>query len=43
MANDIIDDYLNSSGKDDRRRISEKAKNFYEIYNGKKYKNRNER
>ena len=39
----IIDDYLNSSGKENRAEISIKAKELYETYFDKDYKNRNER
>lgn len=42
-AMEIIDDYLNSSGKEDREKISRNAKKAYEIFHGKVYKNRNER
>lgn len=39
----VIDDYLNSSGKENRAEISVKAKELYEVYFDKEYKNRNER
>lgn len=39
----VIDDYLNSSGKENRAEISIKAKELYESYFNKPYKNRNER
>ena len=39
----IIDDYLNSSGKENRAEISIKAKELYERYFDTPYKNRNER
>ncbi|MEK6879070.1 MAG: hypothetical protein AABY22_05650, partial [Nanoarchaeota archaeon] len=42
-AFEIIDDYLNSSGKDDRERISLKAKCFYKEITGVDYKNKCER
>jgi hypothetical protein len=42
-AVEALDDYLNAGCKDTRANASDKAKQVYQEYYGKEYRNRNER
>ena len=42
-AVEALDDYLNEGSKDTRANAADKAKQIYQEYYGKEYRNRNER
>lgn len=42
-AVEALDDYLNAGSKDTRANAADKAKQIYQEYYGKEYRNRNER
>ena len=42
-AVEALDDYLNAGSKDARANAADKAKQIYQEYYGKEYRNRNER